>query len=79
MYFAKDSNASYETKDCSNIYNIQKELQKVEETVCSSSSSSFSVQSDIIIDLTQLHVDQIGLFHRLIEIADEVDDLTHTH
>jgi len=30
----------------------------------------------ITIDLTQLHVSQIDLFHRLIEIANEVDDMT---
>ena len=52
-----------------------------EESVSSSSSSSSSSfleesQSDII-DLTQLHVHQLELFHRIIEIADEVDDLRH--
>ena len=35
------------------------------------------VQSDIIvIDITQLHVNQLNLFHRIIEIADDVDDPT---
>ena len=43
--------------------------KKVEEVA--SSSSSY-----ITIDLTRLHVGQISLFHRLIEIADEVDDMT---
>ncbi|EGI67235.1 hypothetical protein G5I_04165 [Acromyrmex echinatior] len=35
------------------------------------------IKSNIIVDLTQLHVDQLGLFNRLIEIADEVDNLKH--
>jgi len=47
--------------------------QKVEET----SSSLVQIQNDtIIIDITQLHVNQLGLFHRIIEIADDVDELT---
>jgi len=51
----------------------KKKNNKVEETA----SSSSSVQSDtVIIDITQLHVNQLHLFHRIIEIADEVDDLT---
>jgi len=33
----------------------------------------------VIIDITQLHVNQLHLFHRIIEIADEVDDLTLVH
>ncbi|EGI63833.1 hypothetical protein G5I_07748 [Acromyrmex echinatior] len=37
------------------------------------------IQSNIIVDLTQLRADQLRLFHRLIEITDEVDDLTHVH
>jgi len=56
----------------------KKKNNKVEKTT-SSSSSSFSVQSDtVIIDITQLHVNQLHLFRRIIEIADEliVHDLT---
>jgi len=46
--------------------------QKVEETA----SSLVQIQNDtIIIDITQLHVNQLGLFH-IIEIADDVDELT---
>ena len=51
------------------------EEETKEESVSSSSFSEES-QSDII-DLTQLHVHQLELFHRIIEIADEVDDLRH--
>jgi len=51
----------------------EKKNNKVQETA-SSSSSSFSVQIDTVI-ITQLHVNQLHLFHRIIEIADEVDDL----
>jgi len=40
-------------------------------------TSSSSVQSDtVIIDIIQLHINQLHLFHRIIEIANEVDDLT---
>ena len=51
---------------------MQKE-QKIEKTA-SSSSSSFSsfleeIQNNIIVDLTQLHVDQ--LFNHLIDNLDE--------
>ena len=54
------------------------EETKEESVSSSSSSSSFSEESQSdIIDLTQLHVHQLELFHRIIEIADEVDDLRH--
>jgi len=45
------------------------------KTIKLRTSSSSSVHT-VIIDITQLHVNQLHLFHRIIEIADEVDDLT---
>jgi len=48
----------------------EKEHQKIEETALS--SSSIQQNDTIIIDLTQLHVNQIEIFHRIIEIADEI-------
>jgi len=54
----------------------KKENCKKVASSSSCSSSSCSSSSYITIDLTRLHVGQIGLFHRLIEIADEVDDMT---
>jgi len=51
-----------------------KKTKKVEE-IASSSSSIQKGSDTIIIDIIQLHVNQLHLFHR-IEIADDVDDLT---
>jgi len=52
-----------------------KKTKKVEE-IASSSSSIQKGSDTIIIDIIQLHVNQLHLFHRIIEIADDVDDLT---
>ena len=57
---------------------VEEETKEESVSSSSSSSSSFSEESQSdIIDLTQLHVHQLELFHRIIEIADEVDDLRH--
>ncbi|EGI63820.1 hypothetical protein G5I_07782 [Acromyrmex echinatior] len=58
------------------IYNMQKE-QKIEKTASSSSSSSSfleDIQNNITVDLTELNVDQLGVFNRFIA---KVDDLRH--
>ena len=54
------------------------EEETKEESISSSSSFSQEIQNDdIIIDLSQLRVNQFEVFDRILKIADEVDDLRH--
>ena len=56
----------------------EEEVEEEEgETEEESVSSYFleEIHNNIIIDLTRIRVDELGLFYRLIEAADEADDL----